>query len=85
MTKSVSRLANLRSGLGSGFILSTVVLVLCKLWRDYYEGRQSPLGTGDRDLTLAVFNGSAVLSMCTLVGFLVITALLYVEADDRSP
>lgn len=78
----MSRLSSLRSGLGSGFILSTVLLVLCKLWLDYYEGRMSPLGPGDRDLTIAVFNASAVLSICTLVGYLITAAVLYVDAGD---
>ena len=75
-------MSSLRSGLGWGFVLSTILLILCKLWLDYYEGRILPIGPGDRALTLAVFNACAVLSICTMVGFLVATVLMYVDASE---
>ena len=81
MTKPVSKLPSVRSGLGWGFVLSTVLSILCKLWLNYYEGRILPMGSGDRNLTLAVFNASAVLSICTLIGFLAATALIYASSN----
>ena len=81
MTKPVSKLTSIRSGLGWGFVLSTILMILCKLWLNYYEGRVLPIGPGDRNLTLAVFNASALLSTCTLAGFLIATALIYAGAN----
>ena len=49
----VDRLSSLRSALSWIFVLSTILLALCKLWLNYYEGRLLPIGPGDRDLTLA--------------------------------
>jgi hypothetical protein len=69
------RLSSLRSALGWIFVLSTVLLVLCKLWLDYYEGRPLPIGPGDRDLTLVVFQTCAVLSVSSLAGFLLAMAI----------
>ena len=85
MKRPVSKLSSARSGLGWGFVLSTVLSILCKLWLNYYEGRILPIGPGDRSLTLTVFNASAVLSILTLAGFLVATALMFVDARNDGP
>jgi len=77
MNATASKLNSIRSGLGWGFVLSTVLLILSKLWLNYYEGRILPMGSGDRNLTLAVYNASAVLSICTVIGFLTTTALIH--------
>ena len=68
----VERLGNLRSALGWAFILSTIVLVLCRLWLNYYEGRPLPIGPGDRDLTLAVYQVCAVIAVGSLAGFSIV-------------
>ena len=80
-----SKLNSVRSGLGWGFVLSTVLLILCKLWLNYYEDRILPIGPGDRNLTLTVFNASMVLSIFTLAGFLISTALVLVAAHSDGP
>ena len=68
------RLAGLRSALGWIFILSTVLLVLCRLWLDYYEGLLLPIGPGDQDLTLVSSQTCAVLSVSSLAGLLLAMA-----------
>ena len=78
MKATASKLNGVRSGLGWGFVLSTVLLILCKLWLNYYEGRILPIGPGDRSLTIAVCNATAILSIGTLIGFLTATALIFV-------
>ena len=80
-----SKLNSVRSGLGWSFVLSTVLLILCKLWLNYYEDRILPIGPGDRNLTLTVFNASMVLSIFTLAGFLISTALVLVAAHSDGP
>jgi hypothetical protein len=72
---SVDRLSGIRSALGWSFVLSTVLLVLCRLWLNYYEDRLLPIGPGDRDLTLVVFHACAVISTVSIIGFSIATAL----------
>jgi hypothetical protein len=63
------------SALGWSFILSTTLLILCRLWLNYYEDRLLPIGPGDRDLTVVVFHACAAISMVSIIGFLIETTL----------
>jgi hypothetical protein len=77
--KPVDRLSGVCSMLAWSFILSTVLVVLCRLWLNYYEGRMLPIGPGDRELTLAVFQACVVISVCSLAGLLTATALRFLK------
>ena len=79
----VERLSGVRSALGWSFIVSTVLLILCRLWLNYYEGRLLPIGPGDRDLTVVVFHACAVISTVSIIGFLIATALQLRRTNAR--